>query len=158
MKKFVLILVLIIGLFSIFKVNVNAEVLKTTKKYDNVVIDYLDDKGDFANCDGLLTPEGLDMIREVLNWVRILAPILLIVFVAFDFASAVVSHDNDAISKASKKIVPRMIGTALLFFVPTIIRAILNIQGIRDAIVIPDDPLCHTMASEKVVPNYNIAI
>ena len=63
------------------------------------------------------------------------------------------SSDNDALSKATKKIVPRLIAVALLFFIPTIIRAILSIDGIADSITIPDDPLCHTMIAEKVDNN-----
>ena len=79
--------------------------------------------------------------------------------VALDLSSAVMSQDNDAIAKASKKIVPRLIGTALLFFVPTIIRAILSIDGIREAITIPDDPLCQTMISQTVnKENYELMI
>ena len=89
------------------------------------------------------------MIREVLNWIRIIAPILLVLFIALDLGSAVISSDNDAISKATKKIAPRMIGTALMFFIPTIIRAVLNVGGIRDAITIPDDPLCHAMVAKE---------
>lgn len=155
MKKIILLFVLLIGLFSISKVNVNAS---TVRRFDNIEINYLDGQSSSVSCDGLITSEGLEIIQEILNWIRIIAPILLIIFVAFDLASAVVSQDNDAIGKATKKIVPRMIGVALLFFVPTIIRAILDMQGIRDSLVIPDDPLCHTMVSKEVDKNYELVI
>lgn len=153
MKKVFIVFLLIIGLFSISKINVNAE---TIKRYDDKKerIEYLEDKGEFASCDGIITEEGLEIIREILNWIRIIAPILLILLVAIDLGSAVLSSDNDSISKSVKKIVPRMIGTALLFFVPTLVRAILNVGGIRDALVIPDDPLCHTMAAKETI-NYD---
>ena len=153
MKKIVIIVLLILSLFSVSKINVRADMLNASKRYDDPKIDYLADKGDYASCDGILTEEGLEIIREVLKWVRILAPILLILLVALDLGGAVMSSDNDALSKATKKIVPRMIGTVLLFFVPTIIRAILNIGGIRDAIVIPDDPLCHAMVGKETINN-----
>ena len=157
MKKVVTLLILLIGILSLSKIDVKAEVFKTNKKYDNVVIDYLEDKSDSVNCDGIVTQEGLDMIKEILNWIRIIAPILVILLVAVDLGNAVISSDNDAISKATKKIVPRLIGVGLLFFVPTIVRAILSIDGIAESITIPDDPLCHTMITEKV-DNYNIMI
>ena len=145
MKKTFLILTLIL---SILFCSTTVNAFTTRQKYDNTVtIDYLDESGEYTSCDGLLTQEGLDMIKEILGWIRIIAPILLILFVAIDLASAVISQDNDAIGKATKKIIPRLIGTALLFFVPTIIRAILNIDGVRESIVIPDDPLCHTMTA-----------
>lgn len=155
MKKIILILVLLISIFSISKVNVNAS---SVRKFDNIEINYLDGQSSSVSCDGIITSEGLEIIQEVLNWIRIIAPILLILLVAVDLASAVVAQDNDAISKATKKIVPRMIGVALLFFVPTIVRAILGMQGIRDSIVIPDDPLCHVMVSKEVNRNYNLVI
>ncbi len=154
MKKVVTLLILLIGIVLISKVDVNAEVFKTRKSYaNNVTIEYLDGQSSSVSCEGLLTQEGLDMIKEILNWIRILAPILVILLVALDLSSAVMSSDNDALSKATKKIVPRLIAVALLFFIPTIIRAILSIDGIADSITIPDDPLCHTMIAEKVDNN-----
>ncbi len=157
MKKVVTLIILLIGILSISKVNVNAETFKTTKKFDNVTIDYLEDQSSSVDCNGLFTEDGLNIIKEILNYVRIIAPILLVLLVALDLGSAVMSSDNDAIAKATKKIVPRLIGVALLFFVPTIVRAILSIKGISDAITIPDDPLCQTMITEKVdIENYNI--
>ena len=155
MKK-ILLSILILSIFISPNMNVQAISTFPTKKYDNTVkIDYLDDKGNFANCDGIFTEEGLEMIRDILGWIRIIAPTLLILLVAVDFSSAVISQDNDAMQKATKKIVPRAIATVLLFFVPTIIRAILGIDGIRDSIVIPDDPLCHTMKDKPVEIIYN---
>ena len=156
MKKITIVLLLIIGIFSISVVNVKADMFSVNRRLEDNEprINYLEDKGDFANCDGIFTQEGLDLIREVLNWIRILAPALLILLIALDLGSAVMSSDNDAISKATKKIAPRMIGTVLLFFVPTIIRAVLNIGGIREAITIPDDPLCHAMVAKEYSDNY----
>lgn len=156
MKRTFLLLMLICSIFFGYT-KVNA--FSINQKYDNTVtIDYLDEKESSVSCDGLLTQEGLDMIKEILGWVRIIAPIILILLVALDLASAVMSQDNDLIGKAAKKIVPRLIGTALLFFVPTIVRAILDIDGVRDSIVIPDDPLCHTMASLHLDNNYDYFI
>lgn len=157
MKKVITLLIVLIGVLSFSKVTVNAEVFSANKRFDNVEIDYLEDKGDYANCNGLFTQEGLDIIKEILNWIRIIAPILVILLVALDLSSAVISSDNDALTKATKKIIPRLIAVALLFFIPTLIRAILSIDGIAESITIPDDPLCHTMITEKV-DNYNIMI
>ena len=151
MKKIVMILLIVISLVFISKINVRAEVLNSTKRFDDPVISYTDDKDVSASCDGIFTEEGLELIREVLNWVRILATILLILLIALDLGSAVMSGDNDALSKAVKKIAPRMIGTVLLFFVPTIIRAVLNVGGIREAITIPDDPLCKSMIAKETI-------
>jgi hypothetical protein len=67
--------------------------------------------------------------------------------VAIDFGTAIISNDNDALKKAQSKFVSRSIATAALFFVPTIVRAILGLDGVRSAIEIPNDPLCGTMDS-----------
>ena len=147
MKKTVLIFTIFICLFFVgSKITVFAA-------NDSTQINYLDGKGNYANCDGMITQDGLEMIKEVLNWIRIIAPVLLLIFVAIDFGSAVISQDNDALQKASKKVVPRMIATGLLFFVPTIVRAILSLDGIADSITIPDDPLCHTMKEVVSIEN-----
>lgn len=103
-----------------------------------------------VSCDGLFTEEALDIISDILNWIRILAPAALIVFTAVDFGSAILSQDNDSIKKASSKVLKRAIATIVLFFVPTIIRVILNLPGVRDVIQIPSDPLCGTMNSQPV--------
>ena len=150
MKRILIILILVISLFSIS----NLKVLAANNESNNVEINYLEGQSDSISCDGLFTADGLDMIKEILNWIRIIAPILLILLVALDFSSAVMSQENDALAKAAKKVVPRMIGAALLFFVPTIVRAILSMDGIADSITIPDDPLCHTMIGTEVNDNY----
>lgn len=147
MKKTVLIFTIFICLFFV------GSKITAFAANDSTQINYLDGKGNYANCDGMITQDGLEMIKEVLNWIRIIAPVLLLIFVAIDFGSAVISQDNDALQKASKKVVPRMIATGLLFFVPTIVRAILSLDGIADSITIPDDPLCHTMKEVVSIEN-----
>ena len=145
MKKVIILFVLLIGLLSISSIKVNADSLKSHKRFDNTIITY-EEEAD-VSCDGILTQDGYDMVREILGYIRIIAPVLAIILIALDLASAVFSQDNDSLNKATKKIIPRLIGVVLLFFVPTIIRAILGIDGIKDSIVISDDPLCGTMQS-----------
>lgn len=154
MKKTIVLILLAVFIF-IPVMNVKAQ----THRFDNTVnIDYLEGQSDYANCDGLFTQDGLDMIKEILSWIRIIGPILVILLISLDLASAVMSQDNDALSKAQKKIIPRLIGTALLFFVPTIVRAILGLKGVNDTLVISDDPLCHTMITEPAQNDYEYLI
>ena len=98
-----------------------------------------------VNCNGIFTSDALDLVSDVLNWIRILAPCLLLVLIGVDFGSAVLQQDNDILKKATGKIVKRCIATALLFLVPTIVRILLNLKGVRDTLEIPNDPLCGTM-------------
>ena len=155
MKKFFLLLILFTIVFSSIKVD--AKIIEETHKFDDTVINYLDDNGGSVSCDGLITSDVLDLIQEILGYFRILGPIALIIFIAVDFTTAVLSQDESVMKKAQSKTVSRAIALVLLILVPTLVRLILNLPGIRDAIVIPDDPLCGTMAS---APNseYNYII
>lgn len=147
MKKLFLLLIIAVCVFSI-TIKVEAKPIETYQKFDNkVTINYLEGQGDYANCDGLLTSDAIDMIKELLGYFRLLAPVVLIVMVALDFAQAVISQDDSALKKAQGKVVPRTIAAVALFFIPTMIRAILNLDGVRSAIEIPNDPLCGTMNS-----------
>ena len=153
MKKFVIGFLMISILFSFVRINVDA---KEVNAYTSTSAIYSfaagsgsgnGSGGGGASCDGIFTAEALEMIETILDYFRILAPVALIVLVAVDFATAVISQDSDALKKAEGKVVARSIGAALTFLVPTIIRIILNLPGIREAIEIPSDPLCGTMNS-----------
>ena len=147
MKKVFICLIMILSIISISFAKVEAKGFEVQRKFDNTKINYIQYKGNYANCDGLLTADAIDMIREILNYFRILAPIALIIFIAIDFGSAVIAQDNEGLKKAQGKVVSRAIATALVFFIPTIIRVILGLDGVRDAIEIPNDPMCGTMNS-----------
>lgn len=79
-----------------------------------------------ASCEGLLGPNLLDDISTVLTWIRIAVPILLIVLGSVDFATAVLSDDQQVLKKASGKFVKRCIIAIGIFFVPTIIMYLLS--------------------------------
>ncbi len=102
------------------------------------------------NCGGVFTPEALDLISEVLGYFRILAPAVLILMIAIDFSSAVIGQyspkeKQDEMQIATSKIVKRSLAAIGLFLVPTIVRLLINLPGVRDAIQISDDPLCNTL-------------
>ena len=107
--------------------------------------------GGGGSCGGFLTQDAVDIIREILGYFRILGPVILIVFIGLDFGGAILSQDNAALTKAGSKVVSRCIGVALLYFVPTLVRFILGLPGVQEAIVISDDPLCNTMNSPAIV-------
>ena len=149
MKKILTYFVIVLGIFSIVSVSVKALPLESLDKEANNSLNLVKKDGS-VNCDGILTKDAADLVDEVLNYIRIIAPILLILLTAVDFASAVFQQDNDAMKKATSKITKRLIAVVLLFFVPTIIRAIFNLKGVRDAIEIPDDPLCGTLSGNTI--------
>ena len=71
----------------------------------------------------------IDFLKMILNWIRIIAPILVIVLTSIDFAGAMLKDDKDALTKATSRLVKRLIIAAALFFVPTIINFILDIYS-----------------------------
>lgn len=79
-----------------------------------------------TSCEGLLGPDLLDDISTILTWIRIAAPILLIILGSVDFASAVLSDDQQAFKKAGSKFVKRCIVAVAIFFVPSIIMYLLS--------------------------------
>jgi len=89
------------------------------------------------NCEGLLGDDLLDLINDIFNYVKIAAPILLIVLGIVDFGQAVLSDDRDALKKATSKFVKRAIVCVVIFFVPLILNYVL---GLIDKI--GTDPLC----------------
>ena len=84
MKKSFIYILLIFGLFFCICNRVDAKIIEINQKFDPDVT-YLQ-QGNYANCEGILTSDGVDMIREILGYFRILGPIALIAFVALDFA------------------------------------------------------------------------
>lgn len=89
------------------------------------------------NCQGLLGDDLLSIIDEIFGYVKIAAPILLIVLGSIDFGQAVLLDDKDALRKAGSKFVKRAIVCVAIFFVPTILSYILHfVDGIGV------DPLC----------------
>lgn len=146
-KTFFYIVFALLG-FSFFIEVCDAKIIDVTKKFDNnVIINYQNETQTAVSCNGLFTSDALDLISDLLNMIRIAAPIALILFIAIDFAAAVISQDDQMLKKASSKVIKRCLAAIALFFIPTMIRVVLNLDGVREAIQIPDDPLCGTMTS-----------
>ncbi len=88
-----------------------------------------------TDCSGLLgNPNDENsvawLIQTLLNYTRILGPLAVIILSSIDFANVIIRSDDDAMAKAKKKLIRRLIITALLFFIPTIANVLLNIFGI----------------------------
>lgn len=94
------------------------------------------------DCNGILTVEAMEFIEEIIGYIRIFVPILLIILGAVDFGTAVVSQDQDALKKSGSKFVKRCIAAVAIFFVPTVVKLLLGLPGIKDNIILVDDPTC----------------
>lgn len=95
-----------------------------------------------ADCDAIFTPEAYDFIRELLGYVTILVPILLIVLCSTDLVAIVVSQDDSVSKKAGGRIVKRFIAAAAFFFVPLLVRFVLGLEPVKNSLNLVDDPTC----------------
>ncbi len=148
-KKVSLFFMMFLFLFS-YTITVDASIIEPRISFDNEIdsdFNIVQGSETSVDCSGIFTSEALDLISDILGWFRIIAPILLILLVALDFGQAVLQQDNDALKKATSKIIKRALATVALFFVPTFIRVLINLPGVRSTIQIPDDPLCGTMTT-----------
>lgn len=98
---------------------------------------------DIDNCDGtnsiLGDPTKEDsvawLINEIMNYIKVLGPILVVVLSSVDFIKVIIKSDDEAMAKAQKKLILRLILALLLFLIPTIVNAILGIFGMSDGAV-----------------------
>ena len=154
MKKVITVVLFLLVVLCISTTKVNAKMIESRQVYANNSVNLKPNDNATINCSGFFDADAAKLINEILDYVRIAAPILMIILTSVDFAQAVLSSDNDAMKKATSKVTKRAIATALLFLVPTIIKAIFNLPGLKGTLVKTDDPLCGTMASAPIVEEY----
>lgn len=142
-NRSIIALLLIFGVFFIGIINARAETIKRFD--DNNQPQIVDGSEVGVSCDGIFTEDAWALVQEILGYFRILAPAVLIVMIGIDLITAVMNAEympgkDDSIRKAVSKISLRIIAALLLFFIPTILTIIFNLDGIREKVVI--DPSC----------------
>ncbi|MBQ6135542.1 MAG: hypothetical protein IJI60_04425 [Bacilli bacterium] len=70
------------------------------------------------------------LIQEVLNIIKVVGPILVAVLSGVEFVQVIAKGDDEAMGKAQKKLVTRLILIALLFLLPVIVETLLKIFGL----------------------------
>ena len=76
------------------------------------------------------------LLQQLLNYMRILGPMIVLIMSAVDFAKAIVMGDDETMQKCYKKLIKRLILAMLLFFVPTLVTILLEVFGFVG------DPIC----------------
>ena len=152
MKKFIVLVIIFTSLLMIAPVRVDAlsvsdyiVIGKKSKKTSAVtstseVKDIMGngDSDAYQSCDGsdsiLGDPKDEDsvawLLDQILTYSTIVGMLLVIVLSSVDFLTVIVKSDDESMAKAAKKFGYRLIFAALLFFVPTITNAILDIFGL----------------------------
>ena len=81
----------------------------------------------------------LDIIKFLLNAIKILIPIILLVLGSIDFIKAIFAQDEGAIKKAQATFIKRLIIAVVIFLIPSVLKALLNIaSGIWPNVITPD--------------------
>lgn len=94
-----------------------------------------------ANCKTLLgNPADSEsvawLLNKILGYIQVLGPILVIILSSIDFAKVIMKSDDEAMAKAQRKLVIRLILAASLFFLPVLVKVLLATFGLTS------DPTC----------------
>ena len=144
-KKFIIVLLLIVSVFCFTPVKTealtndisnNVYVGKNTKILDE------DKYNQDQDCDGtnnsiLGDPNDENsvawLLQQILNFIKIIGPVLVVLLSGVDFLIVIFKSDDEAMGKAQRKLVKRLVLAALLFFIPLLVEVILDIFGITSS-------------------------
>lgn len=84
---------------------------------------------DSSDCGKLLGDDIVDFINEIMKWIRIFVPILLIGLGILDFTKATFSKNEDDMKKSREKFIKRIIAAVLVFLVPMFVNFILDLAN-----------------------------
>ena len=87
------------------------------------------DEEDYKSCKEILGEKLVKKLQEIVNIIRIMVPILLIVFGIMDFGKAIFASDENEMKKAQSKFIKRLIIAISFFIIPSILQIILNIAA-----------------------------
>jgi len=79
----------------------------------------------FCDQEGVL--KAFKVVGYLLFIIKILVPLLLIIFGAIDFGQAVIASDETAIQKAARMLVIRLAAGVIIFFIPTVINTAMGL-------------------------------
>lgn len=80
--------------------------------------------GNFKFCDEDGVLKTFQIVGYLITLIKVLVPLLLIIFGSIDFGKAIVASDDKAIQSAARMLVIRAVGGIIIFFIPTIINAV----------------------------------
>ena len=102
-----------------------------------------------ADCGGVEILRIIKFVWTLLDIVFIFIPIFLILFISFDFAKNVIAGKEDDMRKNVKIAIKRIIFAIVLFLVPIIVKAAINLVGNAGADVVSDFNDCIELAENE---------
>ena len=79
------------------------------------------------SCKDLLTKDLIDMLRSIVNLIRVVVPTILTSMGIADFGMAVFAGDEEKMKKSQSKFIRRLIIGAVIFIIPNVLKIILSI-------------------------------
>lgn len=83
-----------------------------------------------VTCDELFDASIKEIINDILGYVRIIVPILVITLGTLDFAKAVIASKEDEMKKAQKTFIKRVVIGVAFFFTPAIVNVLMNLANL----------------------------
>lgn len=84
-------------------------------------------ENEYNNCESLIGDKITATINDILLYVRILIPLLLIGLGVADFVKAMISPDETAMKKAQNKFLKRLIIAAVIFLIPSLVNLLFDL-------------------------------
>ena len=92
------------------------------------------DVADSTLCEGILVPNVLfNVVSTIITGIKIVVPILLIIWGMLDFAKSVVAKKEEDIKKYQKAFVSRLISALIVFLIVFVVQLAVNlVSGVED--------------------------
>lgn len=89
---------------------------------------YILDVADSTLCEGILVPNVLfNVVSTIITGIKIVVPILLIIWGMLDFAKSVVAKKEEDIKKHQKAFVSRLISALVVFLIIFVVQLAVNL-------------------------------
>jgi hypothetical protein len=110
----------------------NINIVEKSVLTDNI---YLGAKGNCEKSTAILGDVKCEdsvawLIQLILDFIKVLGPILVIILSSIDFIMVIIKSDNEQFQKAQKRLITRLVLALLLFVVPVIVEVLLQVFGI----------------------------
>ncbi len=96
---------------------------------------YMLDVADSTLCEGILVPNALfNVVSTIIKGIKIVVPILLIIWGMMDFTKSVVAKKEEDIKKYQKAFVSRLISALVVFLIIFVVQLAVNlVSGVEDS-------------------------
>lgn len=112
--------------------NAKLEMFKLQTNDDDVT-------GSYEDCKSLIGEEAFNLINDIMKWIRIIVPILLIVFGVIDFSGAVFGSKEEDMKKSRDRFIKRILAAVIVFLIPIFINLILELANSAWSWIVPNN-------------------